>query len=94
MTLALTLYYDDFHLSTTTHNSIINEGAREVISDIEERYKLDRRQVEASHMQYAVLQLTSWYPEVFSAKEVLMHSGIDKTLVLCLCIMELLWHEM
>ena len=52
-----------------------------MISNIEERYKLDRRRVEASHMQYAVLQVTSWYPEVFSAKEVLMHSSIDETLI-------------
>lgn len=51
-----------------------------MMRDIVERYKLDRRRVEAAHMQYAILQVISWYPALFSAREVLLHTDTDETL--------------
>lgn len=45
-----------------------------------ERYTLDRRRVEAGHFQFAVLQVASWYPDVFSTRRLPLHASLDETL--------------
>ena len=51
-----------------------------VMSEVMERYKLDRRRVEAGHMQYAILRVVSWYPEILMAEKLPLHSNTDETL--------------
>ena len=48
--------------------------------EVVERYKLDRRRVEAGHIQYAILRVVSWYPEVLAAEKLPLHADINVTL--------------
>ena len=45
-----------------------------------DRYRLDRRRVEAAHFQFAVLQVASWYPHQLELTKLRLHGGIDATL--------------
>ena len=45
-----------------------------------ERYRLDRRRVEAAHFQFAVLQVASWYPHQLELTKLRLHGDIDATL--------------
>ena len=49
-----------------------------------ERYKLDRRQVETAHFQFAILQVASWYPQHLDICKLPLHSGLDDTVSLVL----------
>ena len=43
-----------------------------------ERYRLDQRRIEAAHMQYAVLNVTSWYN--IDTSKLALHDDMDTTL--------------
>lgn len=45
-----------------------------------ERYKVDRRRVEAAHFQFATLQVASWYPEQFDVRKLPLHGCLQTTL--------------
>lgn len=48
------------------------------LKDALPRCKLDRRRIEAAHLQYAVLQVASWYK--FDINKLALHSDTDATL--------------
>lgn len=50
------------------------------MKQLQERLKLDRRRFEAAHLKYAVLMVSSRYPEI--DKPVTMYSDLQRTLKL------------
>lgn len=63
---------------------LITVSCREKVSgvmlDVVERYMLDRRRTESGHIQYAILRVVSWYPEILTTKELPLHASTDETL--------------
>jgi len=47
------------------------------ISTLVERHKLDRRRVEDAYYQFSLLQVCSWYPEVFNITTLPFHGKVD-----------------
>jgi hypothetical protein len=58
---------------------VLNDFYR-ALQPVFERYKLDRRRIELSHLQFAALQVSIWYPENFDRKKLPLHSNMDDTL--------------
>ena len=64
----------------TSLTLLFREKVSGVLSQVVERYKLDTRRAEAGHIQYAILRVVSWYPEILSAEKLPLHADIDVTL--------------
>ena len=50
-------------------------------NSLESRQQLDRRRLEVAFMQYALLQVTSWYPSIVSLEQLHLHEGLSQTLL-------------
>ena len=51
------------------------------MSDLVDRYQMDRRRLEDAHFQFAILQAASWYPEHFDINTLALHSSTKNTLL-------------
>ena len=59
---------------------LCREKVSGVMLDVVERYMLDRRRAEAGHIQYAILRVVSWYPEILATEKLTLHANTDETL--------------
>lgn len=50
-------------------------------NSLESRQQLDRRHLEEAFMQYALLQVASWYPSSVSVERLHLHDELSSTLL-------------
>lgn len=67
------LYYCVLCIYLSTHNHVYRELKVAV-----QRCRLDRRRIEAAHLQFAVLQVSLWYQ--LDLNKLPLHSNTDSTL--------------
>ena len=50
------------------------------MGELVQRFRMDRRRLEDAHIQFALLQVVSWYPEQFHVTSLALHAQTRESL--------------